>query len=189
MSIIIVEGLERCGKTTTVNYLRSVIHNPRLIVHHSAKPPKGLTRQEAQTWSAIHYTEVMRTFSKLSENGWDIIMDRAHIGEYVYGHMYRRNDKNDRYIFETEHFINISDTYLVLLTDSPSNVMSREDGQSLSTNIDAITTERERFIEGVGISRILNKLHLDWTSDFDDVSFEEKQKTYFKKLSNFLEIF
>jgi thymidylate kinase len=187
--LILVEGLERCGKTTTVNYLRSVIDNPRIIVHHSAKPPKGLTRQQAQTWSAIHYTETMGMFSKLSENGWDIIMDRAHIGEYVYGHMYRRNDKNDRYIFETEHFIDISKTYLVLLTDDPHSVYSREDGQSLSTNVDAIEAERERFIEGVGISRILNKLHIDWTNDFDDVPFAEKQKTYFKKLNNFLEIF
>lgn len=188
--LILVEGLERCGKTTTVNYLRSVIHNPKLIVHHSAKPPKGLTRQESQTWSAVHYTEVTQKFSELSEKGWDVIMDRAHIGEYVYGHMYRGIGKNDRYIFDTEHFFNISDTYLVLLTDDPAQVHSREDGQSLSTNTDAITIERERFIEGVGISRVLNKLHVDWTADFDNtLSFEEKQKLYFKKLNNFLEIF
>lgn len=186
MSIIIVEGLERCNKTSTVNFIRSKIQNPRLITHHSAKPPKGLTRQQLQTWAAIHYTELFKTFDKLSATGYDIIMDRAHIGEYVYGHMYRGNSATEDYMFFPETLIDISSVYLILLTDSPKNVMSREDGQSLSTTEEKISTERYRFVEGCNKSKILNKLHVDWENFYPGETFETKQKYFFERLEIFL---
>lgn len=186
MSIIIIEGLERCNKTSTVNFIRSKIQNPLLIVHHSAKPPKGLTRQQMQTWAAIHYTELFKTFDTLSSRGYDIIMDRAHIGEYVYGHMYRGNSTEDDYMFFPETLIDLSSVYLILLTDSPKNVLSREDGQSLSTTEEKIDTERKRFIEGTAKSKVLNKLHVDWESYFPGETFEVKQKYFFDRVQTFL---
>ena len=190
MSIYIVEGLERCGKTTTVNFLRSVIQNPKLIVHHSAKPPSGLTKEESQNWSTVHYTEVLSTFEDLSKKqGFDIIMDRGHLGEYVYGHMYRGNHKDDQYMFYGESFINLKDTYLILLTDNPSNVLSREDGQSLSTSEEKITLERNRFIEAFNRSRIQNKFHFDWTSHFNlSDDFDRKMELYKLTLRDLLGI-
>lgn len=163
--LILIEGLERCGKTTMVNHLRSKIKNPKLIVNHCAKPPKGLTPQETREWSQRYYFELLFKFDQLSNEGWDIIMDRAHIGEYVYGHMYRGNLPDDDFMFFTERFINISNTYLILITDDPKSVHSRDDGMSLSSTPDTIEFERKRFVDGYNKSRILNKRHIDWTRD------------------------
>lgn len=161
--LILVEGLERCGKTTMVNYIRSVIKNPKLIVNHCAKPPKGLSQIETRDWSRQYYFQLLTKFDHLSSEGWDIIMDRAHIGEYVYGNMYRGNAVHDDFMFFPEEFINISDTYLVLLTDKPEKVLEREDGMSMSQSKSLVEFERTRFIEGFNKSRIMNKMWIDWT--------------------------
>lgn len=189
--LVLVEGMERCGKTSTVNYVRSIIQNPRIIVHHCAKPPKGLNHRQQQTWAAMHYTETMQKFTQLSTAGWDIIMDRAHIGEYVYGHMYRNNLAADDYMYYCEDFVDMNNTYLLLLTDEPTKVMSREDGLSMSMSIDKITTEKQRFVEGFNKSKITNKMHIDWT-DYDantNTDFATLFKKYTNGLQDFLEIF
>lgn len=186
--LILIEGLERCGKTTMVNHLRSKIKNPKLIVNHCAKPPKGLTLQETREWSQRYYFELLVKFDQLSNEGWDIIMDRAHIGEYVYGHMYRGNSPNDVIMFWPEQFINISNTYLILLTDDPKNVHSRDDGMSLSVTPDSISFEKERFVDGFNKSRILNKLHIDWTRDnmFGKDNFEDAFKVAAQKVESLI---
>jgi hypothetical protein len=115
-------------------------------------------------------------------------MDRAHIGEFVYGHIYRGNSETEDFMFHPEKYIDISDTYLVMLTDSPENVLSREDGESLSTSISDIQKEKERFIQGFKRSTILNKLHIDWAEFNSDVNFEQKKQLYYKQLSFFLSV-
>lgn len=186
--LILIEGLERCGKTTMVNHLRSIIKNPKLIVNHCAKPPKGLTPLETREWSYRYYFGLLVKFDQLSNDGWDIIMDRAHIGEYVYGHMYRGNSANEDFMFFPEQFINISDTYLVLLTDDPSEVLKREDGMSLSQTYDRIQFERERFTEGFSKSKILNKFHIDWTRDkmFSKDNFKDAFEVAAKNVEGFI---
>ena len=115
-------------------------------------------------------------------------MDRAHVGEYVYGHMYRGNSETDSFMFDSEYLVNISDMYLILLTDHPKHVIAREDGQSLSTTEEKIAFERDRFIKGFSKSRVLNKLHNDWSDikyfgkSFDE-SFDMFKKDVFKLLN------
>lgn len=190
--LILIEGMERCGKSSTVNHIREVLHNPKLIVHHSSKPPKTIwLKDEISMWSNIHYTSVLEKFAQLSNAGWDIVMDRAHIGEYVYGNMYRGNSLTEDYMFWGERYLNQDDTYLILLTDDPQKVILREDGNSMSKNIIDISFERNRFIEGFNKSSIKNKLHIDWTNDNVNkiLDFKTLFTKYTHRLNDFLEIF
>lgn len=186
--LILIEGLERCGKTSMVNHLRSVIKNPKLIVNHCAKPPKGLSQAETREWSQRYYFELLVKFGALSKEGWDIIMDRAHIGEYVYGTMYRGNAVADDFMFFPEQFIDISDAYLILLTDDPVKVLSREDGMSLSQSKSMVEFERMRFIDGFNKSKIMNKLWIDWTQQqmFGKDNFEEGFKAAANRVEELL---
>lgn len=177
MAVYIVEGMERCGKTTTVNFLRSIIKNPKLLVLHSAKPPKGVNTFE---WSQQHYFNLCTQAAKLSDEGWDVIMDRSHIGEFVYGPIYRGTAPTDiRTSLVFDGFFNKEDTYLFVLIDDANNVAARDDGLSLAQNVEQTTYERQRFITAFDKSTIKNKFLMDWAgheANHGKKFFEEKMQ-------------
>jgi thymidylate kinase len=186
MAVYIVEGMERCGKTTTVNYLRSILKNPKLIVHHAAKPPKGVNAYE---WSRSHYFNLSVTFNDMSKDGWDIIMDRSHIGEYVYGHLYRGVDADDlstSLLFD--RFFNVCTTSLIMLVDHAENVIARDDGLSLAQNLGNVQQERDRFVDAFKKSTLVKKHLIDWNSpDFWHMSTQEKFAKAFKHIDTMVE--
>ena len=157
--VILCDGLDRVGKDTLVDYIRSLVKTPYVTIRHEGKPPKGV---DAYQWSISHYEYY---FSQLAECDWldeTIISNRTHIGEYCYGNLYR--GYNPDFIWELEdEFLGESteDVYLIVLVDSAKNIMSRTDGLSIEQDELEYTRSRDKFITAFGISKIKNKILID----------------------------
>lgn len=181
--ILIIEGLDRCGKSTLISNLRKTYFtNPRLIVHHSSSPPK--TVEDPNQWEVDHYSDLSCMFHNLSAiQGCDIICDRFHLGAMVYGPRYR--GLNPYTIFEVDRDI-ISNGLekkiaLVLLTDYAESIFDRNDQQSLETTTREFEWSKEEFIRVFGYSLIPNKLHINIT---DNGGFENTLPTVTKFLDS-----
>ena len=152
--ILFVEGLDNCGKTTLIKQLRSeVLTDPKTISIHCVSPPKG----SDQTWSIDHYESILKTVSELDNNGWDIIFDRSHIGEDVWGPLFRGTSAD--YIYELEQkFLSNSETYLIYIHDDASGVISRDDNMSLSTNEEKLSEVNRAFLNAYNKSHAKYKM-------------------------------
>ena len=160
--IYVIEGMDRCSKTTAVNILRQNIKNPKLIVLHSAKPPKGV---DPEAWSIEHYDTVIDHIMELHDSGFDIILDRAWLGETVYGPLYRNVlIPIDRLEYQLDMFEEDLDKFkLLVLVDKPSSAITRDDGNSLSTNLDNMQKEYDLFTQAYELTKIKDKSIIDWS--------------------------
>lgn len=155
--IYVVEGLDRCGKSTFIDFLRSQIKNPKIMVIHSGKPPKNVN---AEIWTRQYYGNLMNEITDLSNKGYDIILDRSWIGELVYGPIYRNVKIN---IGELECFVDTKSCILLTFIDSAENALSRDDGLSLSTDYQSKLYEIESFKAAHDSSYISSKYMIDWS--------------------------
>jgi hypothetical protein len=104
----------------------------------------------------------MKAVSKEEHTG--IICDRSHLGEMVYGPIYR--GYSGEYVLDIEKkYIEIpsiwDNLFLITLYDEPENVIKRDDGLSFSTDIRIKREEIKNFINAHNKSNIKNKLLLN----------------------------
>jgi len=156
--ITLFEGLDNTGKSTQIqnlieHYKDRIFHK----IHYSAV--KTLSSDEAETYSKKLYTDMFKIISECNKDR-NIVFDRAHLGEYVYGKIYRNYDAN--WTFDLE--VDKDTTFLIVLVDEPKNVLYREDGLSLSKSdnieesIRKISYEKQRFEEAYNKSTLTNKI-------------------------------
>ena len=150
MKLIIIEGTDNTGKDTLISKILEKY--PTATVIHCGKP---LTKK----YSSKEQDELFKIYAKnIVEGKYDnthvIIMNRSHIGEYVYGVLYRNRSKDE----VGEMIFNINDMlsyrkdleikYIQLLSKSESLLKHNEDGKSLSNgNAEKILKEAEQFEE------------------------------------------
>jgi hypothetical protein len=77
MALIVLEGLDRTGKTTVAKYYESIGYD---LIHLSA-PPKGTTPDQ-------YMQEMSDILSSASTR--DIVLDRSHYGELIWSQVYSR---------------------------------------------------------------------------------------------------
>lgn len=173
--LYIIEGQDRCGKSTTVNLLRSAITNPNILVLHSSKPPKNV---DVEKWTRAHYQAVLNSILYLVEvDNFDVIMDRSWLGESVYGPLYRNVDIP---LSELERSFLIPSTdpdliKLLVLVDDASSIASRSDGESMSEDLEFLENERALFKAAFEKTGVVNKTLIDW-------EYEEYSKEALKQL-------
>jgi thymidylate kinase len=164
--IILIEGLDRLGKTSLVNNVVNKLGYYQKI--HFSKPrvldaiiPEGTTNQRLREYQITCFQNF---FTMTRAYGANIICDRAHLGEYVYSPLYREYD--GRYVFDLEKDYEIDQDprfRLILLTEDFS--VSKhfvDDGLSLGT-ADRRYEEQERFIEAFHLSNIKDKRTINVT--------------------------
>jgi hypothetical protein len=78
MALIVLEGLDRTGKTTVAQYYESLGYE---LIHMSA-PPKGMTADQ-------YLQEMVDLVSSASTK--NIVLDRSHYGELVWSSVYGRS--------------------------------------------------------------------------------------------------
>jgi thymidylate kinase len=165
--ILIIEGMDRCGKSTLIANLRKhYFTNPKLIVHHASAPPKGVA--DSNAWEVEHYIETADTFHHLSaKEGYDVICDRFHLGAIVYGMRYRGLNPYTIYSVDAHRVAKGHEkkVALVLLTDHTHAIMAREDGNSIETSFQEYDQTREEFTRVFGYSTIPHKLHINITDN------------------------
>lgn len=166
--IVIVEGPDRCGKGSFIEVLRDNIVSSKQIAIHSGKPPSDV--EDKQEWAMNYNLGLINNVNLLSRINDVIILDRSYIGEYVYGLIYRKikytdtmfedfENKAIKYLLNTRHVV------LVNFTDSPENVILREDGNSHKGTINTKEHEHRRFKDLHKLSIIKNKHLIDWSTE------------------------
>lgn len=156
--IYIFEGMDNCLKDTLIQLLRSHL-SPQTQILKFSNPPKNIDNPE--NWQKAHFKDMFDLIGlNLRYSTRNLILNRAHIGEYVYSPIYRGYEGN--WIFDLEElFLNASKEHvkklkLFLLYDSDNfQLNSREDGKSLSRSDHfKMDRERTRFLEAFEKSRI-----------------------------------
>jgi thymidylate kinase len=166
MKLLIIEGPDRCGKNTLINNFTSQAEN--YIVRHW-----GTAKGETDIEKRNHQYQFFKKEFELASERYkysmpdkkryprDIyIWNRAHLGEFVYGDLYRNTSPREWVLRMEEDFSFDIDPsiYLVLLT-APAEFLSRkDDGLSFSSKIENRQAEIRRFEVAFEQSKIMNKL-------------------------------
>lgn len=162
MTVIITEGVDRCGKSTQIKRMMKLFakeNKPMQWLHFTSI--KGLTPE--------HQTELFKStfehmFKLISNENAIWFLDRSHLGEEVYGSIYRPNIDTS-YIWDLEKKYGMdkrNDVFLIIFYDSSfKNVTERDDGDSLSTDLDIVKKEVEGFKRAYKNTSIQNKILID----------------------------
>lgn len=166
--IYIFEGMDNCLKDTLIKKLRGLLA-PNTQVLKFSNPP---VIPDQEDYQRKHFRDMfeMLTTSIGASSSRNLILNRAHLGEYVYAPIYRNYEAEWIFDLEEEFLASsqshISLTKLILSYDSEnSQLKKREDGRSLSgINDKNLNNERERFIEAFNKSRFQLKVELNLSS-------------------------
>lgn len=165
MKLIIIEGTDRCGKDTLIESLsQDYTHN---IKRHWGYPI-GETNEEKTAyqlnffnWEFQLYSILQTARNDINDNS-AIIWNRSHIGEFVYGTIYR-NSNPETWVMDLEKkfFFDLADNiYLVYLHADPEFIVSQDDGQSYSARLEDKKLEDSKFFAACEASSIQKKLYL-----------------------------
>ena len=162
--LLIIEGMDRCGKSTLVESLRkNYFVSPNTLVHHSSSPPKV---EDKNSWELQHYDSMFRMSKFMVGNSkFDVIFDRFHLGSAVYGKKYRGMDPMSVYALDKVHLKDCKDAAIVLLTDYPEAISERDDGDSLETSVDDYRETEQNFLNAYNNSSCVNRLHINITDN------------------------
>jgi hypothetical protein len=109
--IIILEGPSKCGKTTLANYIREKYG----FNVFKFSQPKGDA-----------YTEYVNAIKMVNREGGDWVFDRFHIGEQVFGPIYRgKSSMNSAQIKEIEIDLLELNTCIIYCFDDEKNIKKR----------------------------------------------------------------
>ncbi len=180
--ILILESPDNCGKSTQVQKLIHLFHDKSIHqLHYSSL--KGFNNvEEIKLYSSRMYDDMFKLLYSNYEN-MHFILDRSHIGEMVYGPMYR-NYEGD-YVLDIENYWKTfkyfwNEIYLITFIDKPDRIISRDDGLSFTTDIIKKEKEIELFKSAHNKSLVENKLLINIENLNKDKVFE-KIKEFIKR--------
>lgn len=154
---IIIEGLDRLGKSTLIqNILKEFGYHSAI---HYSKPvfPNPYSTQKAQGLKEWQIESFKNGFD-LCFSGANIIFDRFHLGEAVYAHRYRNYDGNYVFFLEDEYTAILDNLHLILLyTDNFQ--FQVDDGDSF--DFSKREEEMQDFIKAFNKSKIKNKIMIN----------------------------
>ena len=171
MKHIIIEGLDRCGKSSLIEGLCKHFKFDNVTVRHFSKPPKG----EALEWQMCAFEQEGELLGHIKDNDFYqhkyyeniLIWNRSHIGEYVWGPLYRHVSKTAvrkaLYEYEIAYLdddVNLKNTYLIYLYADAEFLNNLEDGNSFSNTIEQKQRELFEFEEAIDFSMVPNKMKI-----------------------------
>ena len=174
MRLLLIEGPDRVGKNSLIKNLCSQSEN--YIVRHWG-PAKGDTDFEKRNYQ---YQFFKKEFQLASErNKYEMpdkqryprdiyIWNRSHIGEWVYGDLYRKTNPHEWVMrMEKDFSFDIDPSVYLLFLWAPAEFLAnRDDGLSFSGKTESRSAELIRFEHAFEQSKIMNKLMLN-VSDGD----------------------
>lgn len=161
--ILILEAPDNCGKSTQVQKLIHLFHDKSIHQLHYSSVKGFNNNQEVYTYSCRMYSDM---FKLLYSNYKDMhfILDRSHLGEMIYGPLYR--DYDGKYVLNIENYWKDfkefwDQIYLITFIDTAERIINRDDGLSFSIDLKKKEREIELFQEAHNSSLIKNKLLID----------------------------
>lgn len=158
---ILIEGVDCVGKDTQIRFLETEFEKLGKVVHIIHYSNIKLENNEnIEIASKLRYREMFNLLNK-SDDLNIFIFNRSHLGEMIYGPIYRNYSGNYVLDFEKDFMKNEhQDTKLILFTDDAEKIIERDkkrgDNQSFSTDLDTKKKEIELFDNAFEKS-ILNK--------------------------------
>lgn len=185
MKLIIIEGTDNVGKDTLIS--RIMENYDVMTVIHCGKPKSKDHPNESQ--DSLFNFYIKSITNKKYDNSDVIIMNRSHIGEAVYGVLYRNRDINEvlkkihDWNVELMKCPNLEVKYIQLLSTSERLLKNNEDGQSLSKgNSSNIIKETALFTEAYVKSFLDKKLiYVDNNGEF------RTKEEIFEEARNFID--
>tara|TARA_B100000900_G_C20372669_1_gene631061 strand:+ start:51 stop:662 length:612 start_codon:yes stop_codon:yes gene_type:complete len=165
---IIIEGTDNVGKDTQQNLIIERMSNHVFHKLHYSSLPFRNDKDLHATYSKKMYDGMFKLMmkSKIAEQPGDepinLIFNRSHLGETVYSPLYRGYSGD--YVFDIEKKYTKAlreNLYLITLTNSPHNILKRDDGKSFYGNEEEVKAEIDGFNRAHKLSTIKNKLHID----------------------------
>ena len=160
--IIVIEGLDRCGKDSTINYIRqNYLISPNIMTIGSSKP--YLKAKDHTAWAKESFNTILTMLLCAKKNNINVILNRSWIGEYIYGPLYRKANPEWILDFENNLLNLLGDVkvLLIMLTDLGKNIVNRDDGKSLAIDEKQFNIERLLFHEYFKKTHIKNKILID----------------------------
>lgn len=190
MKLLIIEGPDRCGKNTLIQRFLEQAENS--VVRHWGSA-KGKTDHDKKIYQYQFFEKEFRLASlrdqfampdkiRYPKDIW--IWNRAHLGEFVYGDLYRKTEPRD-WVFPMEHrfgFDTDPSVYLLLLHAPAEFLCARDDGKSFSDKVDMKIAELARFKTALEQSNIKNKLAIDVS---DGENYKQKE-VIFNQVNKFV---
>ena len=186
MYLIIIEGTDNIGKDTLKDRLIDIFDIVTII--HCSAPKSAFFKNKEQDKKFIEYANDI--VNGVYDNAQCLVMNRSHYGEYVYGQLYRKRNKEDilKMIYKVDDILrsrrDLTIKYIQLISSSIDLRIKNEDGKSLSNmNYENMETETNLFKEIYALSG-LDKLIID-VNDGND-NFKSKDEIY-NEVIEFLE--
>ena len=170
MKIIIVEGTDRTGKDTLINELKNTSFHTLIV--HCGKPVGDTLEEQNKNQDILFNDYLNKLYGDKYFGVCDlIIFNRAWYGEYVYGTIYRKRDKEDvlkmidgieqdlKLFNDAKCYTKLEGVYYIqLINDSTKLALSNDDGNSISIDENNILRETSLFYEIFNKSQIKKKL-------------------------------
>ena len=179
MKVIIIEGPDNCGKNTLIN---NILDNNEIvkIIHCSKPDPNGNVLFNQYLSFKRLADEAIKDYKSNSDEV--LVYNRYHIGEYVYGQIYR--NENPEQILE---MINLIENrilsvipqndilYIQLLSTSSELLQRNDDNKSLSNaKLELIEKEQQLFKEVFDNSIFKNK-HIIYVNKENTNEFKNRE--------------
>lgn len=157
--MIAIEGIDRIGKSTCCDHLVKMHGYSR--VHFGR--PQGENDRERSIYQMGTFDNLFTMASAIEDQKVKVVLDRSHLGELVYGPMYRPESGNDlSYIHELEGRNPTSMTLILLTHNNMESIRMRDDG--LSFDSARVMEEDLKFRSAFISSRLRNKHVLNVTN-------------------------
>lgn len=195
MKNFIIEGMDRCGKTTLISKLPELMSktNPIISTHfQKIQFDESVDSKVLINYNKTLYESMFNSISYMNDTGLQIIMDRSHISEYVYGQLYRNYDST--YALSTVEFnmdfAKISEkTTLIVLVDNPIGIINRDDGKSNSIDITMLKCEYDLFLFAFKKTSIKKKIFINIHDKTEDDVYELIKRHQLAQFNNKGDIF
>lgn len=163
MKLLIIEGGDRTGKDTLINQLCTLHSN---VIKRHWTFPKGENNDQKTIYQKNQFGLEFTLWANLSRPNVfpDMLMlwNRSHIGELVYGSIYRDSNPAS-WVLQMESLFLMDESpevYLVYLYADPEFVVKKDDGKSYSAKLDDKAREISTFHDAIDASRIGKKLKI-----------------------------
>lgn len=157
---VIIEGPDNVGKTTLIKNIKN--HYNDYFLHELHYSNVKQDKDKVQEYSTKLYHQMFNLmFQSTIHEKFGFIVDRSHLGEMVYGPIYR--NYSGEFVLDIErsyhHILDFwNDVYLITLYDSPENLIKRDDGLSFSIDNNIKQKEIDNFLNAHRLSTIKHKL-------------------------------
>lgn len=159
--IILIEGPDNVGKGTQIELLRESFSQIPFLKIHFTRPPK----KAIASYQQVLFKSMFEIFDFCILNQINLIADRSHLGEAVYGPLYRGTDAKWIYELERAYLKKspalVNAIILITMVADDKTLFARDDKLSYYNSEDTAAKENRAFIRAYELCNVNHKMIID----------------------------